>query len=137
METTLVLVKPDGVTRNLTGEILWRFERRGLRIKGLKMMQMSQELAERHYSEHQGKPFYTRLVDYITSGPIIAVVLEGENAVRAVRAMIGSTNPSDAAAGTIRGDFALTMENNVIHGSDGVESAQREVAIFFAVGEMG
>jgi len=129
-------VKPDGVLRNLTGEILRRFEQRGLRIKGVKMMRMSKELAEKHYSEHKGKPFYVSLVDYITSGPIVAVALEGNNAVRAVRVMMGATNPIDAAAGTIRGDFALTMENNVIHGSDGVDSAQREVTIFFEPQEL-
>ena len=129
-------MKPDGVLRNLTGEILRRFEQRGLRIKGVKMMRMSKELAEKHYSEHKGKPFYVSLVDYITSGPIVAVALEGNNAVRAVRVMMGATNPIDAAAGTIRGDFALTMENNVIHGSDGVDSAQREVTIFFEPQEL-
>ena len=100
------------------------------------MMRMSKELAEKHYSEHKGKPFYFSLVDYITSGPIVAVALEGNNAVRAVRVMMGATNPIDAAAGTIRGDFALTMENNVIHGSDGVDSAQREVTIFFEPQEL-
>jgi len=136
MEKTLVLVKPDGVRRQLGGEIIARFEKRGLRIAALKLCRMTGEMAEKHYAEHVGKPFFSGLVEFITSGPIIAMVVEGDNAIRAVRTMMGTTNPVDAVPGTIRGDLALTMSNNVIHGSDGPESAVREINLFFASTEI-
>ncbi|HWR29911.1 MAG TPA: nucleoside-diphosphate kinase [Negativicutes bacterium] len=136
MEKTLVLVKPDGVRRQLGGEIIARFEKRGLRIAALKLCHMTSEMAEKHYAEHVGKPFFSGLVEFITSGPIIAMVVEGDNAIRAVRTMMGTTNPVDAAPGTIRGDLALTMSNNVIHGSDGPESAVREINLFFVSTEI-
>ena len=136
MERTLVLVKPDGVERRLSGEIIARFERRGLKIVALKLCRMTREMAERHYAEHAGKPFFASLVEFITSGPIVAMIVEGENAIKAVRTMMGATNPLDSAPGTIRGDFALTMSNNVIHGSDGPESAVRETATFFSAAEI-
>jgi nucleoside-diphosphate kinase len=131
MEKTLVLVKPDGVKRGLSGQIIGRFERRGLRIAALKMCRLTREMAEKHYAEHVGKPFFTGLVDFITSGPIIAIVVEGENSIRIIRTMMGTTNPAEAAPGTIRGDLAISMSNNVIHGSDGPESALREINLFF------
>lgn len=136
MEKTLVLVKPDGVQRALSGEIVSRFEKRGLRVVALKMCRMSRETAEKHYGEHLGKPFYPALVDYIISGPIVAMVLQGDNAIKAVRTMMGATNPVDAVPGSIRGDLALTMSNNVIHGSDGPESSVREISIFFSPEEI-
>lgn len=136
MEKTLVLVKPDGVQRRLGGEIISRFEKRGLRIAALKLCHMSLEMGEKHYAEHVGKPFFHDLVEFITSGPIIAMVLEGENAIRTVRVMMGATNPLEAAPGTIRGDLALLMSQNVIHGSDGPESAKREINAFFAPTEI-
>lgn len=131
MEKTLVLVKPDGVKKGLIGEIIQRFENRGLTIDGLKMLVLSREQANTHYYEHRDKSFFTGLVDFITSGPLVAMVIGGDNAVKVVRAMMGATNPIEAAPGTIRGDFALSMSHNVIHGSDSVSSAQREIAIFF------
>ena len=136
MEKTLVLVKPDGVQRRLGGEIISRFEKRGLKIVALKLCRMSREMAEKHYAEHVGKPFFQSLVEFITSGPIIAMVVEGENSIRAVRAMMGATNPLEAAPGTIRGDLALVMSQNVIHGSDGPESAEREIETFFVPAEI-
>ena len=136
MERTLVLVKPDGVMRRLSGEIISRFEKRGLRIAALRMCRMTREMAEKHYAEHVGKPFFPGLVDFITSGSIVAMVVQGEGAIRAVRTMMGATNPLDAAPGTIRGDLALTMGNNVVHGSDGPESAAREISTFFAPDEI-
>ena len=136
MEKTLVLVKPDGVRKNLIGEIISRFEKRGLRVAALKMMHMDEALAKKHYAEHDGKPFFGELVEFITSGPIGAMAIEGENAIRAVRGMMGATNPLDAVPGSIRGDFALTMGENIVHGSDGVESAARELANFFAAREL-
>lgn len=136
MEKTLVLVKPDGVKRQLGGEIISRFEKRGLRIVALKMCRISRELGEKHYAEHVGKPFFQGLVDFISSGPVIAMVVEGENAIRAVRTMMGATNPLDSVPGTIRGDLALVMSENVIHGSDGPESAEREINNFFASDEI-
>ncbi len=136
MEKTLVLVKPDGVQRSLGGEIIARFEKRGLRIAALKLFQMTRGMAEKHYAEHLGKPFFPGLVDFITSGPVIAMVVEGDGAIRAVRTMMGATNPLDAAPGTIRGDLALTMSSNVIHGSDGPESAVREISAFFVSTEI-
>ena len=136
MEKTLVLVKPDGVRKNLIGEIISRFEKRGLRVAALKMMHMDEALAKKHYAEHDGKPFFGELVEFITSGPIVAMAIEGENAIRAVRGMMGATNPLDAVPGSIRGDFALTMGENIVHGSDGVESAARELANFFESREL-
>lgn len=131
MQRTLILVKPDAFARSLTGEILARFERKGLRIVALKHTTMSRELAERHYSEHTGKPFFGELVQFITSGPLVAMVLEGSDAVRAARQVIGATNPLEAAPGSIRGDFAIEMGENMVHGSDSPESAAREAALFF------
>ena len=131
MDRTLILVKPDAFARNLTGEILARFERKGLRIAALKLMTMDPALAEQHYAEHEGKPFFGELVQCITSGPLVAMVLEGHEAVVAARQVIGATNPLEAAPGSIRGDFALEVGQNMVHGSDSNESAAREVGLFF------
>ena len=136
MEKTLVLVKPDGVRKNLIGEVISRFEKRGLRIAGLKMMRMHDGLAKKHYAEHAGKPFFPELVAFITSGPIVALAIEGQNAIRAVRGMMGATNPLDAAPGSIRGDFALMTAENMVHGSDSPESAACELANFFTSDEL-
>ncbi len=136
MERTLILVKPDAMQRGLAGEILARLERRGLRIAGLKLVEVDRALAERHYGEHVGKPFYEGLVHYITSCPIVAAVLEGTDAVEAVRSTMGKTNPRDAAPGTIRGDLGLEIGRNLIHGSDSLESAAREVGLFFQPAEL-
>lgn len=136
LERTYVMVKPDGVQRNLIGEIISRFEKKGLKIVGLKMLHISRELAERHYGEHRGKPFFEPLVDYITSGPVVAMALEGKDAVSTAREMMGATNPLKAAQGTIRGTFGMDIGRNVVHGSDSVESAARELALFFAPGEI-
>ena len=130
-EQTLVLVKPDGVQRGLVGEIIARLERRGLRLHALKLMRMDEALARRHYAEHVEKPFFQGLADFITSGPLVAVVLEGPNAVANVRAMMGATDPAKSAPGTIRGDYGLTIGMNLIHGSDSPERAQKEIEIFF------
>jgi nucleoside-diphosphate kinase len=135
-ERTLVIVKPDGVQRGLIGEIIGRLERRGLKLEGLKLMQIDRALAERHYAEHQGKPFYEGLVSYITACPVVVAVFAGKDAIAVVRTTIGKTNPADAAPGTIRGDLALEVGRNLIHGSDGPESAPREVALFFAREEL-
>lgn len=131
IERTFLMIKPDGVQRGLVGRIVQRVEERGLKICAMKMMRIPRELAERHYEEHKGKPFYKPLLDYITSGPSLCMVLEGENAVTACRTMMGKTNPQDAAPGTIRGDFAQVTGRNVVHGSDSPESAQREINLFF------
>jgi nucleoside-diphosphate kinase len=131
MDRTLILVKPDAFARSLTGEIIARFERKGLRIVALRHMTVSEQLAERHYAEHAEKPFFGELVEFITSGPIVAMVLEGVDAVKAARQLIGATNPLDAAPGSIRGDFAIEMGQNMVHGSDSPESAAREAALFF------
>ena len=131
MDRTLILVKPDAFARNLTGEIIARFERKGLRIAALRHMTMDRQLAERHYAEHDGKPFFEELVSFITSGPLVAMVLEGKDAVKAARQVIGATNPLEAAPGSIRGDFALEVGKNMVHGSDSPESAARESKIFF------
>jgi len=131
IEKTFVMVKPDGVQRGIVGKIVQRFEERGLKICAVKMMKIPRELAERHYEEHKGKGFYEPLLGYITSGPVVCMVLEGENAVASARAMMGKTNPQDAAPGTIRGDFAQVTGRNVIHGSDSSESAKREIKLFF------
>lgn len=136
MERTLIIIKPDAVQRGLTGEIIRRFEQRGLRIIGMKFMQISRELAEKHYEIHRGKPFYDGLVRYITSSPVVVMALEGTNAVQAARSTIGSTKPVEAAAGTIRGDFALEVGRNLVHGSDSVENGAVEVANFFAETEL-
>ena len=131
MDRTLILVKPDAFARNLTGEIISRFERKGLRIVALKYMTMDTQLAEQHYAEHEGKPFFGELVSFITSGPLVAMVLEGDEAVRAARQVIGATNPLEAAPGSIRGDFAIEVGQNMVHGSDSAESAEREAKLFF------
>src|SRR5436305_8748877 len=131
MERTLILVKPDAFERNLTGEIIARFERKGLRLRALKLMTMTRELAEQHYAEHEGKPFYEELVSFITSGPLVAMVLEGQEAVAAARQVIGATNPIQAAPGSIRGDYAVEVGQNMVHGSDAPASAAREVGLFF------
>ena len=131
MDRTLILIKPDAFTRALSGEILARFERKGLQIAAMKLMTMDRELAKRHYAEHTGKPFFDELVEFITSGPLVALVLEGHEAVVAARQVIGATDPLEAAPGSIRGDFALEVGQNMVHGSDSSESAAREVALFF------
>lgn len=136
MERTYVMVKPDGVQRNLVGEIISRFEKKGFKIAALKMLQLDRATAERHYAEHIGKPFFEALASYITSGPVIAMVLEGKDVVATARAMNGATNPANAGPGTIRGDFAIEVGRNVIHGSDSVESASREIAIYFSKKEL-
>ncbi|MEX0816597.1 MAG: nucleoside-diphosphate kinase [Gaiellales bacterium] len=130
-ERTLVLIKPDAMERRLAGDILGRFESRGLAIRAAKLVQVDRELAERHYAEHTEKPFFGELVDFITSAPTLALVLEGESAIEVVRTTIGATNPVNAAPGTIRGDLALAMPDNLVHGSDSPESAQREIALWF------
>lgn len=135
-ERTFAMVKPDGVRRNLAGTLIKRIEDRGFRIVGLKQMLISRETAERHYGEHKGKPFFDGLVGFITSGPVVAMVLEGENAILEWRKMMGATNPKDAAPGTVRGDFALTIDENVAHGSDAPATAEREIGIFFAPSEL-
>jgi len=136
VERTLFLVKPDAVQRGLVGEIVSRFERRGFTIRGLKLIRVAEQQAAEHYVEHAGKPFYPDVVQFITSGPVVAMVLEGPGAVAAVRAMMGATNPLDSAPGTMRGDYALDLGRNVVHGSDSPTSAAREIAIFFADGEL-
>ncbi len=136
MEKSFVMVKPDGVQRGLVGEIINRFEKKGLRPVALKMMQIPEELAARHYAEHEGKPFFGDLLSFITSGPVVAMVWEGQNAVSVIRTMMGRTNPVDAQPGTIRGDLAMFMGNNVVHGSDSLESANREISLFFKEEEL-
>jgi nucleoside-diphosphate kinase len=131
MERTLILVKPDAFARNLTGEIIARFERKGLGLVALQLITMSRDLASQHYAEHEGKPFYEELVSFITSGPLVAMVLEGESAITAARQVIGATNPLQAATGSIRGDYAIAVGTNMVHGSDAPESAAREVGLFF------
>ena len=131
MERTLILVKPDAFARGLTGEILARFERKGLRLVALELMTISGERAAQHYAEHEGKPFYEELVSFITSGPLVAMVLEGDSAVTAARQVIGATNPLEATTGSIRGDYAIAVGQNMVPGSDAPESAAREVALFF------
>ncbi len=131
MDRTLILVKPDAFARGLTGEVLARFERKGLAIAALKRMQMDRALAERHYGEHSEKPFFGDLVEFVTSGPLVAMVLEGHEAVAAARQVIGATNPLEASPGSIRGDYALEVQTNLVHGSDSPESAAREIDVFF------
>ena len=136
MERTFLMVKPDGVQRNLIGEIVGRFEKKGFKLVGAKLMQVSRELAEKHYAEHKERPFFGELVNFITSGPVFAMVWEGEGVIATARAMMGKTNPAEAAPGTIRGDFAVKVSQNVIHGSDSPESAAREIGLFFDESEL-
>jgi nucleoside-diphosphate kinase len=131
MDRTLILVKPDAFARGLTGEIIARFERKGLKIVAMRHMRIDRELAERHYAEHSQRPFFGELVEFITSGPLVAMVLEGPDAVTAARQLIGATNPLEAAPGSIRGDYAIEMGANMVHGSDSPEAAERETALFF------
>jgi nucleoside-diphosphate kinase len=131
LERTLVVLKPDSVKRGLVGEILNRFERKGLKLVGAKMLRVTPELAQRHYAEHHGKPFYPSLVQHITSGPVVALALEGRSAIAVVRLLIGATNPQNAAPGTVRGDYALGITTNLVHASDSAESAARELALYF------
>jgi len=131
VDRTLILVKPDAFARGLTGEIIARFERKGLRIVALRHLRIDRELAEEHYAEHRERPFFGELVDFITGGPLVAMVLEGDEAVKSARQVIGATNPLEAASGSIRGDFAIQTGQNMVHGSDGPESAAREVALYF------
>lgn len=130
MEKTFIMVKPDGVQRQLIGDILSRFERKGLQLAGAKLMRVTEQMAEKHYAEHQGKPFFGELVEFITSGPVFAMVWEGENVIEVTRQLIGKTNPKEALPGTIRGDYGMFVGKNIIHGSDSLESAEREINIF-------
>ena len=134
IETTLVLVKPDGVRRGLCGEIVARFERRGYELRGARLLRIPRSLAQQHYAEHKGKPFYRELVDFITSGPVLAVAVRGEDAIANVRGMMGATHPRDSAPGTIRGDYATLLGENIVHGSDSKASARRELKLFFPDG---
>ena len=136
MEKTFVMVKPDGVQRGVIGEVVRRFEQKGYKLVGAKLMQVSQELAETHYAEHKERPFFGELVDFITSGPVFAMVWEGENVITVARTMIGATNPAEANPGSIRGDFGVTVGKNIIHGSDSLESAEREINLFFNESEV-
>jgi nucleoside-diphosphate kinase len=136
MERTLVLLKPDAVQRRLIGRIVSRFEDKGLKIVGLKLMRVTEELAQRHYAEHREKPFFEELVSFITSSPIVAMVVEGPGAIEEVRKLMGKTNPRDAAPGTIRGDWGLSITMNLVHGSDSPASAAREIPIFFSAEEI-
>ena len=135
-ERTFVMIKPDAHARRLSGEILSRFERRGFTIRGMKLLRVTGGQAANHYAEHEGKPFYPDLVEFITSGPVVAMVLEGPSAVSTVRTMMGATNPLDSAPGTIRGDYALEIGENAVHGSDSPASAEREIAIYFSDAEL-
>ncbi|MDQ0350858.1 nucleoside-diphosphate kinase [Alkalibacillus filiformis] len=134
MERTFIMVKPDGVQRNLVGDIVSRFEQKGFKLVGAKLMQIPNELAEEHYGEHKDKPFFGELTSFITSGPVFAMVWEGENVIATARKMMGATNPAESDIGTIRGDYGLTVGKNVIHGSDSPESAEREIGLFFSEG---
>ncbi len=136
VERTLVLIKPDALARGLAGEILRRLEARGLVLRAAKLLRADRRLAEEHYAEHAGKPFFGELVEFITSAPTLALVVEGESAISVVRATMGATNPAQAAPGTIRGDLALSMPNNLVHGSDSAQSAEREIALWFSAGEL-
>jgi nucleoside-diphosphate kinase len=131
VESTLVLVKPDGVSRGLVGEVIGRLERKGVTLRAVELRTLDRPTAERHYAEHEGKPFYARLVEFITSGPLVALVVEGPSAIGAVRGLMGVTNPADATPGSLRGDYALDTQRNLVHGSDSHESAAREIALFF------
>lgn len=132
MEKTFIMIKPDGVQRNLIGEVVSRFERKGFQLVGAKLITVSRELAEEHYGEHKERPFFGELVDFITSGPVFAMVWQGDHVISVARQMMGATNPKDAAPGTIRGDYGLTVGKNVIHGSDSQESAEREMGLWFS-----
>lgn len=136
MERSLIILKPDAVQRGLVSTILGRLEQRGLRFAGLKMMHVTEELARKHYAEHEGKPFFVGLIEYITSGPVVVIVVTGKNVIETVRTMVGATNPVKSAPGTIRGDFGLEIGRNLIHASDSPESGERETAIFFASNEL-
>lgn len=136
MERTFVMIKPDGVQRNLVGEIIARLEKKGYKLVAMKLMQLTEEHARTHYQEHVEKPFFPGLVEYITSGPVVAMVWEGKNAVKGIRQLMGATNPQEAFPGTIRGDYGLDIGRNVIHGADSVESAQREMNIYFTPQEI-
>lgn len=136
MERTFLMVKPDGVQRSIIGDVVSRFENKGYQLVGSKLMQITKELAEQHYGEHKERPFFGELVDFITSGPVFAMVWEGENVISTSRLLVGATNPTEAAPGTIRGDFAVTVGKNIIHGSDSSESAVREIALFFKEEEL-
>lgn len=136
MEKTLVIIKPDGVQRGLVGEVVARFERRGLKLAGMKLMKISTELARKHYAVHEGKPFFDGLIEYITSAPVVVMALEGKDAINVVRATMGATKPAEAAPGTIRADFGMEIGRNLVHGSDGPETAKAEVALFFGDGEL-
>lgn len=136
MEKTFIMVKPDGVQRNVIGDIVGRFEQKGFKLVGAKLMQVSNELAENHYGEHKERPFFGELVDFITSGPVFAMVWEGEEVISTARTMIGATNPAEATPGSIRGDFGVTVGKNIIHGSDSPESAEREINLFFDENEL-
>ena len=133
-ETTLVLVKPDGVRRGLAGEVVARFERRGYDLRGARLLKISRALAAEHYAEHKDKPFYPDLVSFITSGPVLALAVRGENAILGIRSLMGATNPADSAPGTIRGDLATELSENIVHGSDSRASAKRELGLFFPDG---
>ena len=131
MQSTLIIIKPDAVQRRLIGPIVTRFETKGLRVAALKLMQVSRDLGEQHYAEHKGRPFFEGLIDFITGGPVVVGVLEGNEAIAVVRSMLGATNGTAAAPGTIRGDYSISKQNNLVHGSDSPESAQREIALWF------
>jgi nucleoside-diphosphate kinase len=136
VERTLIIIKPDGVERALIGPIITRFEQRGLKIIGMKMMQVSDELARRHYAIHEGKPFFEPLIDYITSAPVVVMALEGPEAIQAARNTIGATKPVEATAGSIRGDFGMMVGRNLVHGSDSPENGEAEIALWFAADEL-
>ncbi|WP_146552006.1 nucleoside-diphosphate kinase [Rummeliibacillus sp. SL167] len=136
IQKTFLMVKPDGVQRQLVGDIVDRFERKGFVLRGAKLMQITKELAEKHYAEHADKPFFGELVEFITSGPVFAMVWEGENVISVARLMMGATNPEQSAPGTIRGDYSTTVSHNVIHGSDSLASAEREIGLFFKEDEL-
>jgi nucleoside-diphosphate kinase len=136
MQKSFIMVKPDGVQRNLVGEIVSRFEKKGFKLVGAKLMSVPKSLAEEHYAEHKERPFFGELVDFITSSPVFAMVWQGENVIATSRDMMGKTNPADAASGTIRGDYGLTVGKNVIHGSDSPESAEREIGLWFSAEEL-
>lgn len=136
VERTFVMIKPDGVQRGLVGEVISRIEKKGLKIVAMKMLWIEEDLAREHYTEHSEKPFFQALVDYITSGPVVAMVVEGKEAVKVVRTLVGATNPVEALPGTIRGDFGMDIGRNVVHASDSLESAEREISLFFSADEI-
>lgn len=136
MEKSFVMVKPDGVQRELVGEILSRFEKKGMKIVGMKLMKLTEELAKEHYKEHEGKSFFNELLEFITSGPVVAMVIEGENIIEIIRKIVGATSPTDALTGTIRGTYVLDTGHNIIHASDSKESAEREINLFFNKNEL-